>query len=943
MFTIHFDNPWWLLLLIPAVAFTLIPYFRLSKKYRRTRNRISSIVLHLLVMLFSITLLAGIEFWYFEPNTRNQIILLVDVSDTEETQAEKRDEFVETVLSDGRFGNYNIGVVTFGFDQVYAVPFTTDVDDIYDLYKGADLPDVSATNMASALKFAKNKFSEDFDTAKIVLITDAKETDEEALKVIRSISSQGISVDVAYIPSSYAGMEAQAVGVELPDYHVTRNMECSITLYIKSNTESTRNSYVTIYDNGKAGEKVEVQLNGGDQKVVFRHRFDDVGLHELNFKIDAATGEDTLEMNNSYSVYYNLEVFNKILVLQRESDASDDLIEMLNENFTDPADEYKITPRNIMEEGLPETLNDLLDYDQIILNNIAQTDMPKEFQEILKTYVKDCGGGLFTLGGTDKDGNAHAYNHNDLSLPSSIYQEMLPVRITDYTPPVAVMLIIDRSGSMSAEGTDKVTFLESAKAGAAACMNALDDKDYMGIMTLDSDYGFILGMTPATRRSDIRNAIYSIDAPGGGTEFTPAIERAAEELMSTDVAKRHIIIVTDGMPGDKIENYGPVIEQYYQLKKITVSVVGVGIEPGSGTAIAMQKVVDAVGENVPDSEKGRVYTVSSANALTESIKADLQLDAITSINEDPFLPIIANGTSPLVQDIERGEGTNNNKMTVTLGGFFGVEARDASEVILKGDFDVPIYAQWKFGEGRVGSFMCDLQSSGWSQDFVADKNGRTFIRNVVNNLMPLENIIPTDVRVNLYEDNYTNTLDVITELAEGETIRGEVRYLSSEGVEKTVSLNEVSSSDSPCYVTTAITSENRYSRCVFVAKQAGVYTITIEKIKADGKTVASTKTLYKDFSYSKEYDAFTAETNEALLEKVTELASKGDGVVIKDLDDPWEIFEDFVTDLERIYDPRTLFMILAIVFFLLDIAVRKFKFKWPHEIIRAYKNKKASK
>ena len=168
-----------------------------------------------------------------------------------------------------------------------------------------------------------------------------------------------------------------------------------------------------------------------------------------------------------------------------------------------------------------------------------------------------------------------------------------------------------------------------------------------------------------------------------------------------------------------------------------------------------------------------MYTVSSANALPESIKADLQLDAITSINEDPFLPIIANGTSPLVQDIERGEGTNNNKMTVTLGGFFGVEARDASEVILKGDFDVPIYAQWKFGEGRVGSFMCDLQSSNWSQDFVADKNGRTFIRNVVNNLMPLENIIPTDVRVNLYEDNYTNTLDVITELAEGETIRGE--------------------------------------------------------------------------------------------------------------------------------------------------------------------------
>ena len=33
-------------------------------------------------------------------------------------------------------------------------------------------------------------------------------------------------------------------------------------------------------------------------------------------------------------------------------------------------------------------------------------------------------------------------------------------------------------------------------------------------------------------------------------------------------------------------------------------------------------------------------------------------------------------------------------------------------------------------------------------------------------------------------------------------------------------------------------------------------------------------------------------------------------------------------------------MILAIVCFLIDIAVRKFKFKWPHEIIREMKQKK---
>ena len=40
---------------------------------------------------------------------------------------------------------------------------------------------------------------------------------------------------------------------------------------------------------------------------------------------------------------------------------------------------------------------------------------------------------------------------------------------------------------------------------------------------------------------------------------------------------------------------------------------------------------------------------------------------------------------------------------------------------------------------------------------------------------------------------------------------------------------------------------------------------------------------------------------------------------------------------------RYLFMILALVLFLTDVAVRKFKFKWPHEIVRAFRDKRKDK
>jgi hypothetical protein len=62
---------------------------------------------------------------------------------------------------------------------------------------------------------------------------------------------------------------------------------------------------------------------------------------------------------------------------------------------------------------------------------------------------------------------------------------------------------------------------------------------------------------------------------------------------------------------------------------------------------------------------------------------------------------------------------------------------------------------------------------------------------------------------------------------------------------------------------------------------------------------------------------------------------------IEDLENPSEIFEGFITALNHEYDPRFLFMILALTLFLADVAVRKFKFKWPHEIIREYREKKS--
>ena len=69
------------------------------------------------------------------------------------------------------------------------------------------------------------------------------------------------------------------------------------------------------------------------------------------------------------------------------------------------------------------------------------------------------------------------------------------------------------------------------------------------------------------------------------------------------------------------------------------------------------------------------------------------------------------------------------------------------------------------------------------------------------------------------------------------------------------------------------------------------------------------------------------------------LAADGHGVVIEDAN---QVFENAVKYTHVVIDPRTVMIITALVLFLLDIAVRKFKWKWPHELIRERKKQNAA-
>lgn len=941
--SIHFSHPWLLFLLIPAAAIILIPHFTLKKKYRRTRNRIVAMVLESIILTLAVFMLAGMTFVTTLNNNQNQIILLVDVSDTQEKAQENRDELVARILNNAENDGYNVGIVTFGFTQEYAVPLTGDVNGVYQRYLRANKPDTSATDIAAALNYTKDLFTS--DAAKIVLITDGKETDEKAESVIRAISVRGISVDVAYVPSEYGQNEIQLTGIELPDYHVNLNEQCSVSLNLQSSAAA--DAVITLYDNGEKvadGERT-VSLTEGVQKITFTSSFAEKGLHELTFKVAAQEKDDTIQFNNIYSTYLNLEVFDKILILESKAGQSDKLETMLG------GAGYKVTITDVADkESLPATIDALREYDQVILNNIASSDFRENnpaygssanepryiypFVDMLQTYVYDYGGGLLTTGGGEGE-IAHAYNRQDLY--GTTLQELLPVQAVKYTPPLGLVIIIDRSGSMANVGMDGKTALEWARSGAVTCLDNMAERDYIGILTLDLDYNTVLTMTPCTQQAKIRTAINSIDEANGGTSYPEAIDRAGRMLKALEnVDKRHIILISDGMAYSETERkiYEASIKNFYENDKITFSAVGIGIAENSREAEIMKSAADL--------GHGRVHAVTDGDKFIKEMRDELNVKDIKEVNfDEPFAPLISNALSPVMKGVERGEeGAALKHMTVTLGGFYGVKAKSSADVILTTDYGAPIYAQWKFGNGMVGSFMCDVYGN-WSGEFLNNVNGKQFLSNLVFNLMPLNNIRPNDINVEINGENYMNQLSVYTTLPTGSYLRGKIEYTTSAGQTVTVDMNEITENvkDKPCYVVSPLSAQNNYTRSNFVIKGNGVYKITLTKYNSSDEAVGEYVT-YKEFSYSKEYDVNAATDGQALSDKLAALAEAGDGKLIADNEAPWEIFEDFVVLFSRVYDPRLLFAIISIVLFLVCVAVRKFKFKWPHEIIREHREKK---
>lgn len=888
-FNVSFSNSTYLLLLIPALALALLLFFKADKFHRSVGNRFLSSILHLCIMALAISLLAGIAFEYDETDD-TEVILLVDSSMSADGIADKTEAYLKTFIKSCSSTD-KLGIVKFGYDQVYAHTLAANRGGALSDYFSSPNPDTSGTNIASALTYSASLFTNP-ESSRIVLISDALETDSEASTVIKSLSASGIHVDTVYFPAEALESEVQIIGAESSVSKVKLDSKFDINLTLQSSIEGE--AVLQLYDNGIQQNALPITLTQGIQTITIPYEFAFGGLHTMTYEISAET--DTIEQNNRFISYFDIPTFSNILVIESIDDESRQLSAIMGERL-------EATVLNITNgDELPATLDELREYDEVILLNVsnAQLQMHEGFDLLLQQYVQEIGGGLFTICGNTEDSTqenwtANAYTRVDMY--GTVYQDMLPVEIVNYTPPAGVIVIVDASGSMLNGGKYEGSKLYYALDGARACLDALTERDYLGIMTLSDSYTEELELTSCVQRDKILSSIDEIEHDaingilgGGGTIYSAAFERAFTVLSTrTDLDKKHIILVTDGEPSSAdTQDYLYACRELMEAG-ITITMSICSMDASSSAEELMKNILLESGNtednyhNVLQGQYGDIVQIMRDDLFTPKIK---------EINYETFVPTIQ----------ETGSVTNGvlQEDMPTLDGYYGVKLKTGATAYLMGQY-TPIYAQWEYGKGRVGTFACDLNGT-WSSDFLESETGALLINNIIHTLLPSEDIRSKQIALSYKGENYTTNLSIITNLNPDEKIQVTVSLLDG-------------SESKECH-RFLLSCKEDYSRLSFSVKESGIYAVEARKLGHENQELAS-ETVYRCLSYSKEYLAF--QENSEAQQLMQTLSEETDGVNSVDAGD---IFAKINQGHTATFEPHFLFCIMIAILFLIVIKLR---------------------
>ncbi len=654
---IGFQQPLWLLLL-PLV----LVVWHLGRRRVGRRWRIATV---LRAALLALLVLALAEPILRVPVAGVRVAFVADRSlSITSNDARAETGFVRDALA-RMHPDDEAGVVTFAGQPLLQSPVAPrlGVDEL------ATAPEPDATDIGAGIDLARAVLPRD-GARRIVVLSDGAENAGNAVAAARRAAADGIAVDAVPLGAT-APPEILVDDLATPaEVHVGEAYEVRAVLRATVPVQAA----VTLSRDGTPIATRRVAVAPGETAVSFTDRVTSESL--LRYRVDVAAPPFSLPGNNHGEALVVVRGAPRVLFV---------------------AEDPTVLPESLARQGLrvdvrtpdqvPTLPTGFAPYGSVVLDDIGASDLSAAQQEGLQTFVGALGGGLVAVGGP------HSYGVGRYA--GTPLETILPVRMDvrqqTALPTVAVVLVLDTSGSMEAFGSE-LAKEDLAKEIASSTIDLLSEHDQIGVITFDQTYRWLVPPTEARFKDRILNEVARISA-GGGTLMYPPLVGAERFLVKSPAKVRHVIVMSDGLtdPGD----FHTLVSQMAR-EKLTVSTVAIG----SDADLTFMR-------NVARWGNGRSYVAKDFYDIPEIFTTEALIAVRSYVVEEPT-PLARVGQAPTLVDV----GT-----PPPIAGYVAAVAKPTADVALEGPRRDPVLATWQYGLGRAVAFTSDdgaRWTSGWA-------------------------------------------------------------------------------------------------------------------------------------------------------------------------------------------------------------------------------------
>jgi Mg-chelatase subunit ChlD len=648
-----FFQPIWLLLFVPLAAACLawpLP------------NRLLN---GLRVAVFILVVFALAQFAIRLPDRAGTVIVVADRSESMPMDSDAAEKEIIGLLHKSMGPRDQLGVVAFGREaSVEQAPARGEFGGF-----AADIgPDHSSLNQG--IQTALELIPPD-GGGRILVLSDGKWTGKDPAAAAARAAGRGVAVDYRLITRPQ--VDDTAIQSFLTPQSVLPGEAFLLNAWVSSPvdqqiTYQLRRGDVLI----SAGQKLAPQ---GLSRLMFRDRAATAGVNEYTLNVQGAK-DDPVPENNTARALVGVEGIRPVLVVSSAGDQSG-LANLLRRGRVDVIAK---PPKkcNWSLEGLSQ-------FSAVILENVPAGDIGMDGMDTIASWVEQTGSGLAMTGGQKSYGPG-GYFRSPLERVLPISMEM---RKEVRKMSVAVVVALDRSGSMAMPAGGGREKIDLADLGTVQVLDLLSPMDEIGVFAVDTTAHEIVPLDTVENNMSYRGKILSIDSEGGGIYIYEALVASAKMISSAKAQTKHIILFSDAADAEQSAHYQEIVAKLRDAG-VTVSVVGLGTEQDCDAA--MLKDLARLGG-------GSCYFSDNPDEIPRIFAQDTFTIARSTFVDHPSSFSITGGYSLL--------GMPPAGTPPSLGGYNLCYLRPEANLaaVTLDEYKAPVVASWNAGNGRVLCYL----------------------------------------------------------------------------------------------------------------------------------------------------------------------------------------------------------------------------------------------